>query len=408
MIFAVILAAAFMMRPLKVFAASGKVYFKTDKTEVDVNEVFTVYLCLESDTQIGEFSCYILYDENRLGFYKGDNSVQGDDGSLKVSVHSTETAADSKQILMKFVAKATGNIIFSATDAKMFDVAGMPISLLGEDLTIQIKAAEDANSDATLKSLRISPGTLTPAFSPDVYEYRTEVSGATGSIYVSAVANDEKAKVGIYGHTAIFPGENTVRIIVTAENGSMQEYSVVVVRDNPDATPTPTETPTEAPTPTPEPTPTQSIYRWRIETYDEDGSSFIAGTFNFEIIEDPKGYEIPAGFEKTKLVIAGKQVTVFAPDASAGSEFVLLVLRKDGQDAAVYRYDRSDGTLQRFVKEDITIRRTENTVNEEVIKQLKEYKDGVTGLGLALALVAGLWLVTAVLLIFFIRKSKEV
>ncbi len=400
-----LLAAAVFLRPLKVFAASGKVYFKAEKTEVEVNEIFTVYLCLDADTQIGEFGCYIYYDEEKLSFYRGDYSVQGGDGVLKVSVFNSETAGDSKQIIMKFVAKQAGNMLFSCTDAKMYDLTGAQISLLSEDLTVSVKTTENLSDDASLKSLRISPGTLDPAFSPDIFEYRTSVSSATGSIYIGAIANDDKAKVGIYGHESLFPGDNTVRILVTAENGSIKEYTVFVNRESESGTtPVPTD---PILTPTLPPQPTESAYQWKIDTFEEDGNVFIAGSFRFEVIDNPVGYNIPAGFGKTRLVIGGRSVTVFAPDSSEGSEFVLLVLRKEGKDAAVYRYDRADGTIQRFVSQDITIKREEGTLDNDLVNQINTLKNRIQSLGLIIGLLLGGWVVTLLFFAFFIRRGRS-
>ena len=399
-----LLAAAVFLRPLKVFAASGKVSFKADKEEVEVNEIFTVYLCLEADTQIGEFGCYIYYDEEKLSFYRADYSVQGGDGVLKVSVHSTETAGESKQIMIKFVAKQAGNLRFSCSDPKMYDPTGAQISLLSEDLTVSVKTTENLSDDSRLKSLRISPGTLEPAFSPDITEYTTRVSSATGSIYIGALAHDENAKVGIYGHETIYPGENTVRILVTAENGSIREYTVFVYRESENEV---TNAPTDIPaTPTLPPQPTESAYEWKIDTFEEDGSFFLAGSFRFEIIQDPVGYNIPQGYTKTRLVIGGRSVTVFAPDASESSEFVLLVLRKEGRDAAVYRYDRAEGTIQRFVQQDVTVKREEETVNNELVAQINSLKKDMTTQGLVMALILGGWVVTLLFFAFFVKKQR--
>ncbi len=396
------LAAAGNLRPLKVQAASGKVWFKTETAELEVNQIFTVYLMLESDSPMEEFNCYIFYDEAKLSFYKGDYSVQGGDGLLKVSMITTETTLDSKQIMMKFVAKSVGNIVLSVTDAKMNEVGGTAISLLTEDLTLNIGATEDLSNDASLKSLRVSPGSLSPEFSRNVFEYSVSVSAATGSIYVSAIANDEAAKVGIYGHETIYPGDNVVRVIVTAANGTIQEYTLNVHRAGEDEA---TPTPTASPTPTEEPLPTESGYEWRIESYEEDGKAFIAGNFRYEITEDATGLTIPDGFSKTKLVIAGRSVTVYAPDDQS-SEFVLLILRREGQDAAIYRYDRAEGTIQRYVKQDITVHTETGTVNDDLVNKLNEYKADINKLGLILALIAGGWILTFILLFVYIKKSK--
>ena len=51
------------------------------------------------------------------------------------------------------------------------------------------------NADAALSSLTVSEGTLTPAFSSDVYNYTVDVAYSVNSIMITATANDENATV---------------------------------------------------------------------------------------------------------------------------------------------------------------------------------------------------------------------
>lgn len=79
-----------------------------------------------------------------------------------------------------------------------------------------------ASSDATLATLELGGGELSPAFSPTVYNYVARLY-TTYVPYITAIATDPNAMVDIdYAQTV---AEATV-ITVTAENGSTKQYEI--------------------------------------------------------------------------------------------------------------------------------------------------------------------------------------
>ena len=93
------------------------------------------------------------------------------------------------------------------------------------------------SSDASLSSLSLTGGTLDPAFSPAVTNYTATVPQSSSSVDVSATANDGNASFTINGSNnttvALAVGDNTIAIVVTAEDGATsQTYTVVVTRLN--------------------------------------------------------------------------------------------------------------------------------------------------------------------------------
>ena len=91
--------------------------------------------------------------------------------------------------------------------------------------SITITAPQSYSTDNTLSSLEISPGVLSPAFSPNVTTYTTSVGSDCQKLTVSAVAKDSKATVSVTG-TRMDIGLNTTTITVTAENGSKKVYTI--------------------------------------------------------------------------------------------------------------------------------------------------------------------------------------
>ncbi len=91
------------------------------------------------------------------------------------------------------------------------------------------------SSDASLSSLSLTGGTLDPAFSPAVTDYTATVPQSSSSVDVSATANDGNASFMINGSNnttvALAVGDNTISIVVTAENGTTtRDYTIVVTR----------------------------------------------------------------------------------------------------------------------------------------------------------------------------------
>ncbi len=99
---------------------------------------------------------------------------------------------------------------------------------------------EPASSDSTLSSLGFSHGKLNPAFTPAATEYSLPV--AVPDITFTAVSSHSYSQVECtlngttvaQGTTTLSPeiGENTFLIAVTAEDGSITEYTVTINRED--------------------------------------------------------------------------------------------------------------------------------------------------------------------------------
>jgi formylglycine-generating enzyme required for sulfatase activity len=89
----------------------------------------------------------------------------------------------------------------------------------------------DKSSDATLKSLGISSGTLSPAFSPETTDYTVAVGNEISSITLTAATNHAGASAQGDGPQTLGTGETSIAIIVIAEDGTATKtYTVTVLR----------------------------------------------------------------------------------------------------------------------------------------------------------------------------------
>jgi hypothetical protein len=95
--------------------------------------------------------------------------------------------------------------------------------------------------DNTLRSLTLSPGTLSPTFSAGTQDYRVNVATAVAEVTVSATKSDANAVIsgdvpneGRATITLNGPGTTKIiSILVTAPNGTSRTYTVTVVRAAP-------------------------------------------------------------------------------------------------------------------------------------------------------------------------------
>lgn len=90
---------------------------------------------------------------------------------------------------------------------------------------------EKKSSNASLGSLVISAGSLSPEFSAATKDYTATVDYSCSSLAVTANPADSKASVtSVTGNDSLEVGENTVSVVVTAEDGSTSTYNIVVTR----------------------------------------------------------------------------------------------------------------------------------------------------------------------------------
>lgn len=90
---------------------------------------------------------------------------------------------------------------------------------------------EDEKTNANLKSLEVEGFSISPSFSASTLEYTMQVEMDTEKLKVNAQAESEKATVKIEGNETIVEGENIVKVIVTAEDGTTTKtYTIKVTK----------------------------------------------------------------------------------------------------------------------------------------------------------------------------------
>ncbi len=218
-----------------VSAAAASLWFTDPTTTLGKNVSVVVDIKGEN---IGGYEMNITYDAEKLKFVsangkKGSFSSVDNGGVIRVAHYCDSGSEKSLSFTLTFKTLKTGTSKLKPSNYRFFDGSGDPITpgAIG-DSTIKINPAPVASSDANLKSLSISSGTLSPVFDPAVTKYTVTVEPSVESITVSAVCNDAKAKVAVTGNEKLVVGKNTVIATVTAENGTKKVYTLEVTRNS--------------------------------------------------------------------------------------------------------------------------------------------------------------------------------
>lgn len=201
------------------------------------------------------------------------------------------------------------------------------------------------SGDNSLKSLTISPGTLSPSFSWNKTSYTTTVENDVTSIAVSAIPANAGASVeSVTGNENLKEGTNTIKIVVKAENGVTAAYTIKVTKQaagsslpeepEEDKTETETETETEAGLP-----------------YSEDGIQ--VNGLAYRISENFAQEDIPADF--TEGTVYYHQNTYSGVSFTKGLLNLLWMLPEDGADTEnsqgrFFVYDETRDSVYPFVK----------------------------------------------------------
>ena len=180
---------------------------------------------------------------------------------------------------------------------------------------------EKKSSNASLGSLVISAGTLSPKFSAATKDYTATVDYSCSSLAVTANPADSKASVtSVTGNDSLEVGENTVSVVVTAEDGSTSTYNIVVTRRAED-----------------DPENADKQDNWK--KFDINGTEW---TMVNDIPEDV----VPEGFEHSKTVIDGLEYNTL--HGTFGD--VTLVYLQSESGNGLFVYDAAQNAAYEFVR----------------------------------------------------------
>lgn len=180
---------------------------------------------------------------------------------------------------------------------------------------------EKKSSNASLGSLVISAGTLSPEFSAATKDYTATVDYSCSSLAVTANPADSKASVtSVTGNDSLEVGENTVNVVVTAEDGSTSTYNIVVTRRAED-----------------DPENADKQDNWK---------KFNINGTEWNMVNDIPEDVVPEGFEHSKTVIDGLEYNTLH---GTFGDITLVYLQSESGNG-LFVYDAAQNAAYEFVR----------------------------------------------------------
>lgn len=318
---------------LTAFAATAKISFSDPSSSV--GQEFNVSVKISADQgDLGTADVVLSYDPAYIEFISGNNA-NGGAGSVRLvgTMDSDTTTVFSYNL--KFKAIQAGNSAISVASYEVYDkdTQMVDVTKVGSS-TVKVAAPSSSSKEAGLSSLKVSPGSLSPAFSADVTSYTVNVGADVEKLAVSAAAKDSKAKVVVTGDSNLKNGANSVVCKVTAEDGqTTKSYKITV---NKSGTAESEALPADASV-----TETQGAVLGEL-TADIDGMEFaVAASF------DPA--TLPAGFVQSTCNYNGSQIM-----SGTGNGISLIYMQDATGNGGFFIYDEASGALSPYVTIDVT------------------------------------------------------
>lgn len=173
--------------------------------------------------------------------------------------------------------------------------------------TASKKPLSDGSPNNKLSSLSVSGYNIGPAFNTDTLEYSLIVPSDISSVSVSAVAYHSKAKISGVGNIKLNYGANNVKINVTAENGTVRTYTLVISRQSGGLNPTYTTT-----------------YKIENDFIKGVNSSTKVSAFlsNFKV---SNGTVVVEGKNSSDIVGTGDRIVIYSSDSSEYKSFTVVI-----------------------------------------------------------------------------------
>lgn len=320
---AVTVAAMSILLSVTAFAMNVSVSFTDPSAEVGEDVTVSMHILSDSGEALGSANIMLNYDASVLEFVSGDNA-EGGAGSLHISGQAT-TDAKEWYYGLHFKALTGGTAKIEVATAEIYDADAKiaTISHQGSSAVTVGAAAQESEAEkpAALNALSISPGTLSPVFSPEQSSYTAVVGDEVTRIAVSAVPAAEGARITVSGNESLELGENTISVQVNSADGAeLGSYTITVTKQE-------------------GVTPAESAAA-ESSALTIDGKSYeIADSFDTTLL--PAGYTTGSYSFKGRTVLAGT-----APD----NKLHIMYLLAEGGSGDLFLYDESSDSWAPYVE----------------------------------------------------------
>ncbi len=392
-------AASVFLCSERAYAASAKVVLTSEPQKVKVGDTFHVVCTVSSSEKFLDVRMKLLYDAGMFEFVQGGGKVSGGNGELVISSVGNEESVKKRTFSLEFKALKKGGGGFDLDkqveivneDGESFsvssDLVGVSVSEAegegspeeGQEEQPQATAAPSTNNK--LKMLSFNGISMKPEFDADVLDYTVTVDFDTNILYFNYTPENGQARVRIRNNDQLVPGENTVKVTVTAESGDKRVYKIRVIKETEDETRVREQSEKGASDIT-------------FSVYEKKGAIYIQNQYQFQVADVAEEDIIPSGYVKTSVELDGKSVPAYTMENDLDNNYLLMYLKGISGEPTLYQYDRAEKTLQRYT----------GTMTQKVNKGGNvAYEVEVTPNAWLYAVIIGLMVLVLVLLIVILN-----
>ena len=304
------------------------------------------YVSTDMGSEISSFVYNATQDNNFVNITAFDQYYQetGNEDGASVDtdvVYSSDSPIILFSVSFRIRQDASGQIPFWIEDAGEFlDATGDEISTV-VDNSISVTISDKVSSDADLVLLSINDAKLEPKFSPEVTDYTATVERSVENAVVTANPSNLWASIIINGNNNLQIGQNTITVIVTAQDGvTTKEYHVNINRK-------------------------ESFVPDNAVLADFDGNSY---TF----LDFPQGFTPPEGFTSKIKTVNNFAVPTYMRD---GVYSVLLYLYDGENPPGVYLYNAELKSVVPFDASKTIIRKSSILLQTDMPEDTKIPRD---------------------------------
>ena len=379
----VLLVCAMLLCLVQVSLAAG-ISVSAGQGSVSVGKTVAFSITVPSGSEAWTYS--VSWSGN-LTLESGDTAPMGFEGDSRTN-----------QLVFRANSTGTGTVSISAGS---YCIAGVDYDASGSASVTIVAAStpDDSEPDYTpstpgksgnnaLSALTVSAGTLAPAFDPAVTEYTLSLPQGTEKLTLTATPSDSNATVQGDGELTLQEGENTLPLVVTAENGDTKTYTVTakvaqaptlfldyngqrlgVVKDVSQVTPPAGFAPAEPITYSGDTLPIWtdvSGKRTLVYLMDEKTSAqgfylfsqttgvqspylpILCGSVTYIYTDIPKELSSVPGLTPATVKAFGQTLNGWTYNDASLKDFCVLYLMDDAGSYGYYTYDSREETLQRF------------------------------------------------------------
>ena len=289
--------------------AAGSTSISVSSSTVYVGTEFTVTVKFNATETFYALQANVSYDSSVVEFVPSANVTDGG-GMLNIA---TDNDSSSKSIPITFKAIKAGSCKFEVTNSTYANPNEFSMSGSSRTVNVVNKTTPSLSSNANLKALKISAGTLSPAFDPNITSYDVRLTYEQTQVLVTATTAEYSASCYVEGSSTMKVGQNKRVIVVTAPNGTVKKYTLNIHRD-------------ENPGPNP--------------------YEITVGADKKYIVTDYKNINIPFGYELSKYTINATSMSVMYDKVS--DAVLVYATNKDGTGGSYYSMDKESGAFTEY------------------------------------------------------------